>query len=51
MFNQYFDKIYEHENNLNTYYVNFKTTIDYYDQEYMIDKNGNFFLKKILLIF
>jgi hypothetical protein len=40
MFDSYFEKIDEYEANINTHYVNFKTTIDYYDQEYMIDKNG-----------
>jgi hypothetical protein len=40
MIKGYNDKIIEYESNINTYYVNFKTTIDYYDKEYMIDKNG-----------
>ncbi len=43
MIKGYYDKVAKYENNINTYYVNFKTTIDYYDKEYMIDKNGSFF--------
>jgi hypothetical protein len=36
----YNEKIIEYESNINEYYVNFKTTIDLYDKEYMIDING-----------
>ncbi len=36
----YLEEISGHEETINTYYINFKTTIDYYDKEYMIDKNG-----------
>ena len=36
----YNEKLNEYESNINEYYINFKTTIDYYDKEYMIDING-----------
>jgi hypothetical protein len=43
MITEYSEQVSEYESNINLFYINFKTTIDYYDKENLIDKNGNRF--------